>query len=92
MTHTPTPWKVDIRGFIFSDAKDCVVAVGPTNDKGAYKHNAAFIVRAVNCHEELVECLKKLVSDMNSGMSLPSPTVEYEIKLALKAIAKAEGK
>lgn len=51
--HTPTPWKV-VEGIeIWKDKThiaDCLD--GDTND------NAAFIVRAVNAHEELVEAIQ----------------------------------
>lgn len=47
--------------------------------------NAAFIVRACNCHDELVEALKHIKSEY--GYCLPEKTMQK----INKAIAKAEG-
>lgn len=50
-----------------------------------HKANAAFIVRACNCHDELVEALKHIKSEY--GYCLPEKTMQK----INKAIAKAEG-
>jgi len=69
--HTPTPWTVDM----IAHATDEMARSGRPNER------AAFIVRAVNAHEELLEALREI--KMRGG-------VDGEI--ARKAIAKAEGK
>ena len=56
--HTPTPWKVEgpfLERSIFGE-KDLVTRLVGTDPTQA--SNAAYIVRAVNAHEELVETLK----------------------------------
>jgi len=102
MTHTPTPWEFQEFEIVHEIQKGLVQSVpiytnriaGTLNpcsdDWDTAQANAAHIVKCVNAHEALLECLKKLVSDLQVGMALPSPTVEYEINLALKAIALAE--
>lgn len=65
-----------------------IARISTFGDEG--KANAAFIVRAVNCHEELLITLKEVqemfcVGDCGSEHS-------SLCKIAKKAIAKAEGK
>ena len=72
MTHTPTPWYIDgihprlIRG---SPNHQAIA----TLEVAAYMgENAAFIVRACNVHDELVEALKECMKDSftaSDGMS-----------------------
>lgn len=64
--HTPTPWKVkNYNGnnkFRIVGADDSAI----TNLTGQYlgeeKTNAQFIVKAVNCHDDLVEALKTVLN------------------------------
>lgn len=61
--------------------------------------NARLIVKAVNCHDELVEALKMMVkiyadckeiqAELKSG-SLKNVSDEYYIKIAEQKLAKAE--
>ena len=91
--HTPTPWRV-------GDAGNTVF--GPKTDKPApqiiadlmgcgenRKANAAFIVRAVNSHDMLVNALQKLLdcAETEKGMDFYSAHKE----LARKALAAAKG-
>jgi len=62
--HTPTPWSLGgehlrtlIRG-----ADATIVAVRHRHDAKTHVANAAFIVRAVNCHADLVAALDKIFS------------------------------
>lgn len=52
MTHTPTPWDVDIMGYLRGPSNENILEV---------KENAAFIVKAVNCHEELLAACKSIL-------------------------------
>ena len=63
LQHTPTPqmvtpWKVDetlkSENYVLKNTSGLTVAVC------GYKEHAAFIVRAVNAHEELVVAIRKL--------------------------------
>lgn len=58
-THTPTPWKVEYdteTGINIGSNSELVAKAVKTVSNS--KENAAFIVRAVNAHEELVEIAK----------------------------------
>ncbi len=84
--HTPTPWKFENRdedNYLAGPEGQFVISlVGSPDDED--KENAAFIVRAVNAHEELLKRLKECYEKLEfKGYS--NASVE-------KAIAKAEGK
>lgn len=50
--------------------------------------NAAFIVRAVNCHEELVEALSRVIDNRDTGSY---ESTEQSIREARAVLAKARG-
>ena len=89
--HTPTPWKVTkaypygLATFIESEKVDALICEVDKHDLNAGNEgDAAFIVRAVNSYEELLEVAKRA---LGCG-ALPERT-----KRALeRAIEKAEGK
>lgn len=63
--HTPTPWSAEFSGgrgawIKGANSEWSALACGDTDDSA--NHNAAFIVRAVNAHEELVAALKQIAS------------------------------
>jgi len=91
-SHTPTPWgweslenRVRIEGNGY-----CVAIMQKGMDRQTTEANAAFIVRAVNSHEELLDVMRFII-EMNekTGAERNMPVA---IRLAKKAIAKAEGK
>jgi predicted lipid-binding transport protein (Tim44 family) len=103
MTHTSTPWSADIEAFmIYADGKAVADTdhLGPKTNEEA-KANAAFIVKAVNCHHELVEELQAavlvyedIVGAMDNGEpytleELTSPAFTKSFEKARAAIAKA---
>jgi hypothetical protein len=73
--HTPTPWIQGAFGAIEGAKegngipRDFVAKVEPLNGFGRFvdsekaKANAAFIVRAVNSHEELIGLVKAILKD-----------------------------
>ena len=71
--HTPVPWSVDNmpdqRAMLDGIETETWVAVGSELGHLAYCHetNAEFIVRACNCHGELVAVLEQL-EDIISGV------------------------
>lgn len=77
MNHTKTPWKVFYakkNGNIILGIGEAKNAQGITDsrfqmwgDDSEAKANAEFIVRAVNNHEGLLGCLKKLLSSEDQG-------------------------
>jgi hypothetical protein len=84
MKHTPTPWNAE-QDRVYSDGRwiastDCI---GADTNTETYQ-NAAFIVRAVNSHDELVEALKNITNLPNE---LCCPSVK---NFAKEALAKAE--
>ncbi len=69
-TYTPTPWRIEPaeHGNSFIKSGNAVVCETYTylGDEQFERNNAAFIVRAVNCHDELVsaiEATRALVSE-----------------------------
>lgn len=118
VTHTPTPWKIGAinndprRGVvgetaIINSSAYCVAVAIPRGQHGDLapeitRANAEFIVRAVNCHEELVQALTHIASlsagwDADGSLG-PKPPLSWEsvarlsMDLARAALAKAEGK
>lgn len=97
--HTPTPWEVN--GFSIRPTKSgepyIVIPSPQRHDAEEIQANAAFIVRAVNSHEDYKEVamyaralLKALEPRfMRTGCS---DTEEVAVKCLREAIAKAEGK
>lgn len=90
--HTPTPWKLAESShsrvsFIVSDKGYAIgdVDVSSVTPEEA-EANAAFIVRVVNCHEELVGWIKQFIEDFGDDLKTP-------VRLhAKKLLAKAEGR
>ena len=75
--HTPTPWKYRTEGKphnshyafeITMEKKNHVIAVidreTPTNPED--EANAAFIVKAVNCHDDLVKSLEECLDELTT--------------------------
>lgn len=69
MNHTPTPWKLD--GMRIIAATECVTRLDcnysgrtpcPSDTQQA---NAAFIVQAVNAHEEAMELLERVTIELH---------------------------
>lgn len=95
--HTPTPWKVsigDTQTIIGPDGQCTAIAHGPQGEWGKvgaeHRANAAFIVRAVNAHEELLAAARAV----NQAFSRSPFTDAREdaLQRLSDAIAKAEGK
>jgi hypothetical protein len=89
--HTPTPWKVDIcspkhdqKGITIQTQGGIVIAHIQWQLDDSEKANAAYIVRAVNCHEEFLELMKYIIA--HEGNINYQTMFEY----LKKAIAKAE--
>lgn len=87
MEHTPTPWTKSaslLDGFekcICTESGETIAFLDNNDD-------AKFIVRAVNCHDELVEALKVMVDYFKDT----TPTHSMVLYKAEQALAKAEGK
>lgn len=85
-SHTPTPWEVDPENE--NSIQHALSKRLILHHVGAF--DAAFIVRAVNAHEELVEVLGDLLDAVKiTGQAKNIP--QYVIQ-AQKVLAKAEGK
>ena len=85
--HTPTPWRVDIQGNLRQETgKEIVVSVMPHTNRNK-TDDAAFIVRAVNSHEELLKALKFVVTNYELSEALKKIGA---LEAFVQAIAKAE--
>lgn len=99
MTHTPTPWKVlgytpygeDYR--ITDDIGNDIAIVPHWDDEAKIeaRANAAFIVKAVNCHEELLEALKEAKKAIQEQMNCcgESDILMAPMDLIEQALSKA---
>jgi hypothetical protein len=100
MTHTPTPWvalpTAFNEGFTISAQPSPVLRgftkqiafVGDKADEET-KANAAFIVKAVNAHDELVAALKGCLDALLSSTEEDADYVEAMIRRSNAALAKA---
>jgi len=95
--HTPGPWE-DCPDF-YNGGDHYIWPVGANGVQIATVHdnsqvdaNAAFIVRACNAHEELVEALRELI-DQLEGIGIPDwhGAEGLDLSQARAAIKKAEG-
>lgn len=98
MTHAPTPWKMRLDGpsrpTIESDEEGCFIDgfMGSDSERQA---NAAYIVHAVNSHDEMINllkeslCLLRYEFEGTGGKDLTGVDMFKRIE---KAIAKSEGK
>lgn len=94
--HTPTPYFTDGKriwkdcGAYKSAIADVHQSGTPEDAKSIQESNAAFIVRACNAHDELVEALEKLMHHIDNDFE--GSGVNDEIyHVALAALAKARG-
>lgn len=90
-THTPTPWQVVYSNVCscpaasFHDLQDCSPICSPIE-----KADAAFIVRAVNAHEELLKVARDYYFFLRS---VPRTTDTAITRMHVEnVIAKGEGK
>jgi len=86
--HTPTPWtaktlkyKALIQGGVYNTDSHSIAVVDSCPD------DAAFIVRAVNAHEELLAACKAARTYLN--LDDAGPELDFQLS---QAIAKAESK
>ena len=91
MAHTPTPWKVV--GQHYEGPNGQTVQTEPYWVNGDPGDDASYIVRAVNCHKELLEALKELVKALSCHEAgVPTQAEADAYMIARAAIAKAEGR
>lgn len=100
-THTPGPWTWQHDGEVIDIVSE-QQTVAMLDDNGCETEaNAEFIVRACNCHEELLEACKELANNVSgwdeselrqTGGNTNTNCLLASFTKALAAIAKAEGK
>lgn len=97
-THTPTPWRAIVPAGNFT--KYTLVA---TEAGQPFRHgdeiadvmdeaNAAFIVRAVNAHEDFIDACEKVIKVLRLGIAIDSSDLDTMAELLETVVAKAEGK
>lgn len=100
--HTPTPWQTKEGHSVVSILSDTGIRIATTDGTPYYKSvgeldkaNAAFIVKAVNSHDDLVAALQALRMTEESIVSSQGNTITLRIPLAAiqqaaAALRKAE--
>ena len=78
------------RRHYFSVACICEMSDDSAISEVQQKANAAFVVRAVNCHEELVEALQDFLADWDSPNFRTYYIDEAHVEAARAALAKAK--
>ena len=99
--HTPTPWKMQDMGSQETDIiANSGTIMGLTGGSGApskyepddaaeWDANAAFILKAVNCHDDLLSALKGLVYALGNPIMGAMYEIDRNLPDARAAIAKA---
>lgn len=91
--HTATPWKVcrtSAPYLIVGNIKD-IYSTWVVNDV-ASEANAAYIVKAVNAHEALVEALKAVLSTVIvNGDLTTSYAIDRNVKIQIREALKLAG-
>ena len=98
--HTPTPWQIDddLIMTVVDDIPDDIICE-KTKERPIradnWDANAAFIVKAVNNHDALVDTLKFLldvleISCVQQGTDITNPTPESAIGRARAVLASAD--
>jgi hypothetical protein len=96
MKHTSTPWRIEretsniIAGIDNKEIRVLTVN-GAVDDEKIDLANAAFIVRAVNAHGELVQALREIESMAEDNRYNIESHAEIK-QVASRAIDKAEGR
>jgi hypothetical protein len=92
--HTPTPWKEDHQGGLYIEGKNGEYIAEVESEGGREEQfaNAAFIVRACNAHDALVEALQELQSNCRGINEVLSEggDINQAIFIASRTIVKAE--
>src|ERR1700735_2276674 len=91
--HTPTPWILDGEHLrtIVRGAESTIIAVRHRLPAVTHAANAAFIVRAVNAHDDLVAALKETKASLSEYGSAYSDGIIIHVKVIVDAaLAKVQ--
>lgn len=87
--HTPTPWNYDeFTGFITEDSSGDGMVVAHVTAFPGTNATGEFIVKAVNCHEELLAIVKEIYANEND-ITRRKHSDEMRFRME-EAITKAE--
>jgi len=88
--HTPTPWGRErshpLEIIVLDERRTIVCIVSGAESNPVAVADAEFIVRAANCHDELLAVLKLYFEARETGRSIPP----YVVEQAKIVLAKAE--
>ena len=91
MNHTPTPYKIEVDTdpitILGRDGMEVIAHCGSSKIPSNHR-KAAFIVRACNAHDDLVEALEMLMRNFEEGLPLRSTSYRQAVS-ALK-LARGE--
>lgn len=99
-THTPTPWRIVLAPTQIVTDGEIIATLNNAMGVEQRQGNAAFIVRAVNSHEELMEAIKVAYQFFNTEANTPdenglvaagNSVVRVVLRKMKQAIARAEG-
>ena len=97
--HTPTPWLADLLPAVITDARRFIIATTACADlseavesASQQRANCAFIVRACNAHEDLLEACKAVLCLADMLQPRYQKDAAGYLSQVRKAIAKAEGR
>lgn len=99
MAHTPTPWNVQYRAILDQDGFQVAAGSVPDDDIVMMAHydlaaeNAAFIVKACNAHEALVEAVQQAIKFLEATSYTPGQEagVLWDLKEALALTSAQRG-
>lgn len=102
-THTPTPWKLDLSAEsgeadwkiqILSSENRPAIAYAWGSDRKEVEANAAFVVRAVNAYQTMLDALKACEeSEWINPDGTTAPIIRGDLRQVVEqAIAIAEGR
>ena len=91
LSHTPTPWRIEREYGEIEITSELGQVARIESVSPSAQADAAFIVRAVNAHEELIASIKDAIVSIENGAGLYAASgLKDALRLVDETIAKAE--